>query len=183
MKILIKTKRLIIRTPLLSDAAEVTKAVHESHPQLSKWMPWAQKKQTLQQIKANLRLAIKLIKKGTEIRLLAFSRENGDLVVSSGMHDVDWKIPKISTGYWVRTKYQGKGYVTETVNAIVKYAKANIKPKRIEITAAGRNIKSKYVAKSCGFKLEAVLKSHRINYNNQIDDTCIYSYIFKANRN
>lgn len=55
-------------------------------------------------------------------------------------------------GYSIDEKYQGYGYMTEAVNAILKFAKEDLSLHRIEASVLEDNEKSKSVLKKCGFK-------------------------------
>ncbi len=56
------------------------------------------------------------------------------LIGATGYHHMIWEVPCLETGYWIRTQYSGKGYMTEAVNAITQYATKQLKMKRVAIT-------------------------------------------------
>jgi ribosomal-protein-serine acetyltransferase len=40
----------------------------------------------------------------------------------SGLHRIDWEVPKFEIGYRRRTRFTGQGYVTEAVRGISAFA-------------------------------------------------------------
>lgn len=55
-------------------------------------------------------------------------------------------------GYSIDKDYEGKGYMKEAVNLVLKYSKEELDLHRIEASILVDNIKSKGVLNSCGFK-------------------------------
>ena len=66
-------------------------------------------------------------------------------------------------GYWIHNAFQGKGYVTEFVNALTQFAFEECNAIRVQILTQVDNENSISVAKRCGFHLEATLKNHRLD--------------------
>ena len=46
----------------------------------------------------------------------------GRLVGKGGFHTINWDVPKLEIGYWVRTSMAGQGLCTEAVTALVDFA-------------------------------------------------------------
>lgn len=177
MKIHIESERLIIRTPVIEDHIAVNQAIVKSLPELRTYMPWADKAPTLEETKINLQQAIELAEKDVDIRLLAFSRENGKFISSSGLHKIEWRIPRAEIGYWVRTTECGKGYAFETAQAITDYAMRELKFRRLEIIVSESNVKSWKIAEKLGYTLEAKQPLQRVNPDGSIDGTRLYAKV------
>src|SRR5699024_8723111 len=90
----IETERLIIRAPRTTDALDVWTAIHESHHALKKWMPWAQQLPQLEDTEDNIRQSVADYITRKDLRLLLFSKETGEFIGSSGLHRINWSIPK-----------------------------------------------------------------------------------------
>jgi RimJ/RimL family protein N-acetyltransferase len=175
----ISTDRLDIRRPILEtldrDAAEVNAAIVESIEQLRPWMKWATPTPTLQQTRENLRRAIESWTLRRELRLLLFLKGTQTLVGSSGLHGLEWDIPRFEIGYWGRTRFCGNGYVTEAVRAIRDVAFDALGARRVEIRTSGCNERSIRVAERAGFDLEAVLRRDERQIDGTLRDTHIYA--------
>lgn len=128
-----ESDRLLIRAPLWGDGLQLNKAIRESNEELRPWMPWAQNVPTPEESEINIRRGRLEFLDRTDLRLLLFSKETGQLVGSSGLHRMDWQARKFEIGYWVRTSFGGKGYITEAVEAITQYAWRELNANRVEI--------------------------------------------------
>lgn len=170
------TERLIIRHPKISDTAVLNASIIESINELRKYMPWVNQVPSILDTQHNIENAIKLIEANQDIRFLIFSKNN-DFVGSSGLHRIDWQIKKAEIGYWIKTSQSGQGLMTEAIDAITNYGINELGLRRIEIICSGSNIKSRRIPERLGFTLEGILKNHRINNDETIDDTVYYAKI------
>jgi RimJ/RimL family protein N-acetyltransferase len=172
-----ESERLVIRAPRVRDAAEVSAAVRESIEELRPWMPWANSVMTVAEYRANLRKARRRYLAGEDFRFNVFLKGTHTFIMGSGLHRVDWNVPKVEIGYWIRTPFSGQGYVTEAVNAITDFAIEHFGARRIEIRMDDRNERSWRVAERCGFQLEAVLRNERRRVDGSLGDTRVYAKV------
>ncbi|HEX3133431.1 MAG TPA: GNAT family protein, partial [Planctomycetota bacterium] len=99
----------------------------------------------------------------------------GELVKSSGLHQVDWRIPKAEIGYWANKRYTGQGFITEAVAAITRHGHRVMGLRRIEIIVSDRNERSWRIPERLGYTREAVLQHHRVNPDGRTDNTRLYA--------
>ena len=111
----------------------------------------------------------------TDLRLLIFHKETGDLVGSSGLHRVNWNVPKFEIGYWATAEYEGKGLITEAVHGIASFAFNTLHAARVEIRCDPANLRSAHVAEKCGFVLEARLKNDARDVSGALRDTLVFT--------
>lgn len=79
-------------------------------------------------------------------------------------------------GYWLDSRLQGKGIMTQAINALTRYYAENRIIKRFVIKCSVNNNKSNQVANRCGFSYEGTLK--QAEYLNGIyHDQNIYALI------
>ncbi len=83
-------------------------------------------------------------------------------VGSMGYHQIDYANKKASIGYWLDKDHQGKGIITESVKAIIRYGFDELNLNRIEIECASTNLKSRAVAERLGFVFEGTLRENHI---------------------
>jgi ribosomal-protein-alanine N-acetyltransferase len=86
------------------------------------------------------------------------------------------KSDRCTIGYNLLPEYWHKGYATEIVRAIVKYALDEIHIERIEALVYTENIASRKVLENAGFKLEGVLRNFS-KKNEEYKDVCYYGGI------
>ncbi len=154
-----ETPRLLIRAPRGGDGAILNRAVRDSAAELSPWMPWARREQSPEESEANIRQACADWVARRDLRLLIFDK-SGEMVGSSGLHRIDWEVPKFEIGYWGRTGFGGRGLMTEAVRAIADFAFETLGAQRVEILCDANNLKSAALAKRAGFTHEATLKNY-----------------------
>ena len=171
----IETKRLILRVPSAPDAPAVNAAQGESFAELHRWMKWADRPITLEETTAYARMASELFGGGEDFPLWAFLKSGGEFVLASGLHHPDWDVPKFEIGYWCRTSYQGRGYVTEAVRALTRVGFEQLEANRIAILCDARNGRSRRVAERAGYRLEAELKNDSRAPDGLLRNTLIYA--------
>ena len=171
------TERLVIRSPVATDAPQLMEAIAETLDTLGPWMPWADHIPTLAEAEENCRKAEEAFRDGSDSRLHLFLRESLAFVGGSGLHRIDWSVPKVEIGYWVRTSCSGKGYITEAVQEIARYAVEELQANRIEIRMSSTNARSRRVAERLGFTFEGILRNHARHVDGTLRDTCVYAKI------
>ncbi|MDM5188261.1 GNAT family N-acetyltransferase [Bacillus sp. DX4.1] len=170
------TKRLLIRMPKPGDGKAVYQAINESLDELKPWMVFAQKEQTEQEIEASIRKSHIQFLQREDLRLLVFLRETGEFIASSGLHRINWEVPRFEIGYWIDSRFSGKGYMTEAVKGIVEFAFTELKANRLEIRCDSKNVKSRAIPERLGFKLEGILESHSVAVDGTgLGDTCVFA--------
>lgn len=172
----IYTDRLRIRVPQKGDGDTVYASIQRSKEELKKWLPFAMKEQTATEVEQNLREAYAKFLLRQDIRLLLFEKSSGEFVGSSGLHQLDWDVPKCEIGYWIDSHKSGYGFVTEAVEAITAYAFTHIQAKRVCIRCDSANQNSRAVAVRAGFQLEGILKNDEWSVDKtMLTDTAIYA--------
>lgn len=172
-----ESERLLIRSPLAGDGAQLNEAVKESIRELRPWMPWAENIPSIDESEAVVRRARLRFLERSDFMLFLFLKETGQLIGSSGLHRIDWQSRKFEIGYWVRSAFSGNGYISEAADAITKFAVQEFKANRVEIRCDSRNIKSAGVAQRLGFTLEGILRYEKCAVDGSLRDTMVYSKV------
>lgn len=105
-------------------------------------------------------------------------KENHQVIgIISG--DKSYKYKCIEIGYSIGSKYFNKGYITESLKAIIDYLFKECDFEIIEAIIPSNNIASIKVAEKSGMRKETTLKErYRNKITNEINDLYVYS-IFK----
>lgn len=174
------TERLCIRMPLPGDGEVVFQAIQASKSELKKWLPFAQNDQTLEEVEVNIREAHLNFLKRKDLRLFIFHRETGKFIGSSGLHEIDWEVPKFEIGYWIDSRESGNGFITEAVKGITDFAITKLGARRIEIKCDTKNAKSRAVPERLGFTLEGIHYNDSVELGgDELRDTCIYAKVIR----
>lgn len=174
----IETERLIIRAPRLGDGASVHQAVCESQEHLKDWMIWAVDIPDADWYEAWARKNQIDYMARKNMVMIIIHKESGAVIGGSGFHNLDWETPACEIGYWLHPEHTGRGYVTETVNALTRFAFDSMNVVRVEIRCVENNHPSYAVAERAGYTLDGILKKNRRHHiTNELLNTRIYSKI------
>jgi RimJ/RimL family protein N-acetyltransferase len=173
----IETERLVLRIPRAGDGEVLAEAVNESLNELKLWMPWARQEVSVEAEEAVARRARAEFVLRENFVFVIIDKASGKLAGGTGLHRFDWDVPRFEIGYWVRTCFAGKGYISESVNALTDFCFRTLRAERVEIRMDDSNEKSWRVAERCNFKLEGILRSDALAVNGTLRDTRVYSKI------
>jgi ribosomal-protein-serine acetyltransferase len=173
----ILTDRLLIRPARAGDGQAINDAIRESLADLQPWMPWAKTCPTVEETELHSRKSYaSFISRRDDLPLRMFLRDTGEFVGGTGLHRINWEVPRGEIGYWVRTSQQHKGLMTEAVRSIAEFA-FKLGMRRIEIRCDPRNIRSAAVAERAGFQFEGTLRCDSLAPDGTVRDSRVYSRI------
>lgn len=173
----IDTARFRLRSPMPGDGPALNAAILDTWDALHRWMPWARERPTVEQSEQYVREARAAFIARSDLPLVMVLRDDTTVIGSTGLHRMDWSVPRFEIGYWVRRTHEGQGYVSETVNALARFALSTLGAARVEIHCSHRNQRSQRVAERCGFTLEARLRNHGREPSGELRDTMIYARV------
>jgi len=173
-----ETKRLTIRGPLPGDGLELFTAVTESQAELKPWMPWAVNIPDAEAHEVRVREGQLKFLAREDLWLMLLLKGTNTIIGGSGLHRLDWDVPKFEIGYWVRTSYARQGYITEAVTGITSFAFDVLGAQRVEIRCDAKNTRSAAVPRRLDFVLEGVIRcDDRHHLTNELRDTLLFSKI------
>ncbi len=172
-----ESNRLTIRAPRAGDGAEVNAAVRETFDDLKVWMPWAQQVPALEESESFVRRSQCDFLARKDLMLFLFLKGTDTLVGGSGLHRINWDIPKFEIGYWCRKRFQGQGYIRESTEAITKFAFETLGAKRVEIRCDSKNVRSRRIPDRLEFKLEGTFRNDSLSPSGELRDTLVFAKI------
>ena len=172
-----ESDRLTIRAPRPGDGLEINAAVRETFDDLKVWLPWARQIPTLEESEVFVRRGRCQFLAREDLTLFLFLKGTNTMVGSSGLHRIDWNIPKFEIGYWCRKRFQGQGYITESTEAIAKFAFETLGAKRMEIRCDTKNVRSRRIPDKLGFKLEGTFRNDVLSASGELRDTLVFAKI------
>ena len=177
----IETARLLLRPPRPGDGAMLCAAVGETLAELAPWMPWAQAAPTPQDSELQCRRMHAKFASREDLVYFMFERAadgaEGAFVGGTGLHRIDWSVPRLEIGYWRRAGFEGRGLVAEAVRALARMAFDALGARRVEIRMDSRNACSVRVAERAGFTFEGVLRQDSVDVKGAGRDTRVYSRV------
>lgn len=169
----ILTPRLQIRPRQVGEGPVIAQAVRESLEQLKPWMPFAQESPTDEQMEEHCRKALAEFIVRVNFTLSIYDREGKTFIGSTGFHKPQWSVPSFEIGYWIHKDFEGKGFIQESTNALVRYAFDVFQARRVEIRCEAKNTRSLSVMKKLGFEQEGVLRNHDVAADGSLRDTIV----------
>lgn len=174
----IETPRLLMRSPLPGDGEPLRQAVLESQEELKRWMPWAMEIPSGEDYEVRVREGRLKFLAREDLWLMLVLKDSGQIIGGSGLHRINWEVPKFEIGYWLHTAYTAQGLATEAVAAITEFAFTTLQAQRVEIRCDALNVRSAAIPRRLGFTHEATLRSDdRHHLTNDLRDTLIFAKI------
>jgi RimJ/RimL family protein N-acetyltransferase len=159
------------------DGLMLNRAIAESFLELNRWMDWAATMPTIIESERFVRDSAARFLRREDLPLFLRRRDSGELVGASGMHRIDWQVPRFEIGYWCRTSLVGNGYVGEAVAAITRFAFEKLGAARVEIRTDSQNTRSFRVAERLGFRLGGLMRRDARTPQGALRDTRLYSMV------
>ena len=169
------SERLVIRVAKPGDGQEFNAAVVESLQELAPWLHWATVAPTLEVSEEACRHAYGCFLLGEDLMTFFFDRSSGFLVGGGGLHKADWKLRKFEIGYWCRTGWAGRGFITEAVNTMSDYAMNVLRANRLALAVDERNIRSWRLAERTGFNYEGTHRNADFGPDGQLRNLRVYA--------
>lgn len=115
-------------------------------------------------------------REGTGVHLMMLDRTAGKIVGSIGLFHADWEVRSVEIGYGVRGDERGKGYASEALSAVARWALTEGGVQRAWLTANTDNIASVRVAEKAGFRREGTLRRAGLE-DDGLHDLAVFSLL------
>ena len=115
-------------------------------------------------------------REGTGVHLMMLDRAAGKIVGSIGLFHADWEVRSAEIGYGVRGDERGKGYASEALGAVARWALTEGGIQRAWLTANTDNVASVRVAEKAGFRREGTLRRAAVE-DDGLHDLAVFSLL------
>jgi RimJ/RimL family protein N-acetyltransferase len=145
-----------LRRYRLSDMDAVRESIDASFDELNRWMPWAGERPTDESVRAFVEPSSREFGGDAAAANYAIVL-NGDarFVGSCGLMQ-ELGPHALEIGYWVDSRYTGRGIAKEAARLVADAAIAHDGITRVEIRCDAKNVASAKVAEGIGFRLDRV---------------------------
>ena len=158
----------------LEDGDLIYQAITESYDEIAKWLSWLTP--DYDKKAADEFIGIQLNNWQSDLEYtFTIKNQQGQLLGVIGLHIFDKLNDVANVGYWMNTKFSGKGYCTQALKLLVKNTLKPLDLIRIEVIAAAENIASQKVAQNAGAQFEGMLKN-RIRLRGIAVDANLYVF-------
>lgn len=104
-----------------------------------------------------------------ELELGIFDIEANKFIGMCTLENINREYSVCELGYWLNKEYVGKGYMTECVKAIIKYAKDELQMKSVNAFVITEHKKSISLLERLGFVRKELLEKDTENKGKEVD--------------
>lgn len=168
----IETERLILRKPVFEDADEIF-SKYAVDSEVTKYLVWAPHKQKEETV-TFINRCLNCWNEKSAYTFTILLKESCEII---GMIEVRPAPPKAEVGYVSARQYWGKGYMTESLNALINAVLSNEDIFRVYAYCHTENYSSRRVLEKSGMHLEGILKKYAVFpfFGSYPRDCCCYA--------
>lgn len=163
---IIETKRVVLRTPQMSDYPAWAELRAASREFLMPWEPlWAPDELSRASFRRRVRHYLRDLREDVGYALFIYDRASSVLVGGLTLCNVRRGVTQSCTlGYWVGAHYAKQGYMTAAVRAVVPFVFDTLELHRLEAACLPSNTASIRLLERTGFQREGLARRYlRIN--------------------
>ena len=167
--------RVVLRALRDEHAPDLWNAVEASREHLKRWMPWVNEHNSLDFSREYVRRMQAKWLLREDLAMGIWRRADNQFLGATGLHRIDWTIPAMEIGYWVRPDAEGQGYVTDAVKLVTAFALRDLRAERVTIRCDTKNLRSAAVPPRAGFIHEATMRQERRSTDGKLGDTALFA--------
>ncbi len=165
-----------LRPPRAADVDDIFRAVRASRAELIPWMAWCHEGYAVVETAEWVRNAQRWWEQDVEYPFVIRGVEDGALLGTCGLNDLDRQNRRANLGYWLRTAATGHGAATRAARLVAAFALGVVGLDRVEILAATGNARSQAVARRAGAVEEGTLR-RRLRVGDAAHDAVVFSLV------
>lgn len=155
-----------------SFACQYAKLVADDIEYLSEWLQWPPHCQTEEDFRGFVSRSLHDYADGKSITCAMMYCD--EVVGNISFNSIRKDVKSVEIGYWIASKYQGKGIVSRSVSALIDMAFQQLAMEKVQISAAEGNKASRAVCERLGLRLEGTITNAE-NLHGRIVDHTIYA--------
>jgi len=174
----IEAERVVLRKHELSFAETMFACIDQDRERLRVFLPWVDASKTLDDTLTYIKKSREEHDSGAGAAFGMYDRVTGVYMGNIGVHAILWDQECCELGYWVLRDYEGKGYVTEAVEALER-ACFSLGFHRVEIRCSSLNERSAAIPRRLGYHLDGTLRENSIEHG-RYRDTLVFGKLTPA---
>jgi len=168
--------RYVLRAFTEADIPAFAEAVGESVETVGRWMTWAHAGYSEAEAAGWFEHCARERASGASHEFGIFDAASGTLVGGCGLNQFNTVNGFCNLGYWVRQSWQRRGAALAAVEALSRFAFAELGQGRVEIVVAEGNLPSQGVAERAGATRECLARN-RLNVHGRFTDAHVFSMV------
>lgn len=170
-------KRAVLRPYRAGDGAAKFAAVTEDVEDLMRWMAWPKNHASVEDSENYVRDMAGKWQTREALILAIFSLDEKTLYGGVGFHGLNWNVPSLEIGWYLRKSARGQGIASEAVELCCRLAFDHIKVNRVWGSCDVANSRSAKLFERVGFTREAHLRSESRDHHGNLRDTFVYGML------
>lgn len=172
----IRVNRNITLKPVeMSDSTDIFNTIDSQRTYLGKWLAFVEATRKIEDTQAFVKSIIESpVNEREHVFVIQFE---GRFVGLIGFKSIDMQNRRTEMGYWLSEPFQGRGVVTESLKALIKFAFNDMGMNRIQIRCATENLSSRRIPLRTGFKFEGIERDGEILTGGKFNDLAVYSLL------
>ncbi|MBE0640835.1 MAG: GNAT family N-acetyltransferase [Bacteroidales bacterium] len=151
---IIVSGQLTMHQVALSDADEIFKIIDTQREYLGRWLPFVGNTHSVEDTRTFIRSLVEAPEgQGEPVFVIRF---DGALAGLVGFKGSDRFNRRTEIGYWLSESFQGRGIMTSSVKALLRYAFGEMGMNRVQIRCGAGNLPSIGIPQRLGFKFEGI---------------------------
>lgn len=155
-------------------AEAVYSAVDRDREHLRPWLPWVDRTENAEYTRQFIRGALEQFSHNQGFSAAIWT--HGEVGGGIGFHNVNWSNKNVEMGYWLASRFLGRGIATLACQALIGYAFDEWKLNRVEIRCATGNARSAAVPERLGFVREGTLREAQFLHD-RFHDLYVYGML------
>ncbi|MFS0862768.1 GNAT family N-acetyltransferase [Fredinandcohnia sp. 179-A 10B2 NHS] len=153
---------------------ELFELIDSNREHLRKWLLWVDKRKSPDDFTPIIPIWLNYYADNNGFD--AGIRYDSKLVGMIGLHYIDWKNKSTSIGYFLSEEAQGRGIITQSIEALLGYLFNELRLNRVQIQVAAGNVKSRAIPERMGFRAENIIREGQWLYDHY-EDLVTYSLL------
>ncbi len=176
----LRTENLILRPPSNIDGQNWLNLRNESRDFLEPFEPsWVKRPLAKKDYESFLNKRRRQWLNDTGYSFLVFHQNDNSLVGNININNVVRGVAQFaSVGYWIGEKYASKGYMTESLEAVIRYALTDLKLNKITAACLPENAASRRVLTKLNFSRDGYSKKY-LKIAGKWQDHVLYSILYE----
>jgi ribosomal-protein-alanine N-acetyltransferase len=147
-------KLIALRKLRRSDAASIQR--HANNRNIARYLPRLPYPYTLQEARKWITTTSRLARADKAYDFGIEDRESGKIVGMIGLRNINRQDRNVEVGYWVGKAFQNRGYASEALRLILKFAFSELRLVRVYAVVHQKNVASVRLLDRIGFVREGV---------------------------
>jgi len=166
--------KILLKYPDKNDAAPLFTLIQKEGVRMSRWLPWVDAIESVEEEVDFLRNSTEKMARGT--LWMATILYEGNPCGMIDIHEISTTHHRGEIGYWLTEAVEGKGIMSAVLQTTIEIAFTELNLHRLGLLAEEKNVRSQNVALRANFTKEGVMRQWRI-VDGEYQDMAVFSLL------